>query len=350
MELCGEVVNHKFFGRGQIVKFVNNYVTVLFDEGELEKKFTYPSAFGPFLELEKKSFLKQIEEDKNVIIQKEAEKKRISEEKVAMAIKSKSDKVRRSKSTNTKTSDRNNIAFKCTYCDGGNSEEIVGFKGLCSDDLIKYNINVAKHIWCCSSGSQCYKYLNNEMTRKELNDLYKEDGFICYESKMLEFWRAYAGITQSGLNKGKPMTLRNVSSNSLALLTTRLPHAKDKDRFIFAVFLVDENYEGGNREEGYVGANSKYRIQLSLDEAKKVKFWDYYFNSTKPEKILFGSGMHRYLTDVQSAQVLKKICEIKKGTLEEELLKEFLEHYCKIKEIDIDNIPIPNGALQRLKS
>jgi len=29
--------------------------------------------------------------------------------------------------------------------------------------------------------------------------------------------------------------------------------------------------------------------------------------------------------------------------------KEFLEHYCRIKDVDIDSIPIPNGALQIIK-
>lgn len=144
------------------------------------------------------------------------------------------------------------------------------------------------------------------------------------------------------------MTLRNINANSLAFLTTRLPYAEDKERFIFAVFLVDENYEGDNKEEGYVEANSKYKIALSLDEARRLNFWDYYFNPNKPEKIIFGSGLHRYLTDIQAVQVLKKIYEIKKGTSGEEFSKKFLEHYCRIKEIDIDNIPIPNGALQRI--
>lgn len=347
-------MKHKVFGIGQIVEFENNYVTVLFNGWKEEKKFIYPSAFGSFLELEDKSFLKQIEEDKNEIIQKEAEIKRINGDrekvKVATTIKSKNDGVRRLKTHTVKASDRNNIAFKCNYCDGGNSKEVVGFKDVCSDKTIKYNINVAKHIWCCSSESQCNNYLNGEITRKELNDICKEDGFVCYESQMLKFWRAYAGITQNGSNKGKPMTLRNVSTNSLALLTTRLPNTEDEERFIFALFLVDENYEGDNKDEGYVGASPKYRIQLSLDEARKVKFWDYYFNPNKPEKIIFGSGLHRYLTDIQAAQVLLKICEIKKGTLEEALSKEFLEHYCRVKEVDIYNIPIPNGALHRIRS
>lgn len=92
MELDGELVKHKVFGIGQIIEFANNYVTVLFDASKEEKKFIYPSAFGSFLESENKFFLKQIEEDKNVIIRKEAESKRINEDiekgKIAVTIKS----------------------------------------------------------------------------------------------------------------------------------------------------------------------------------------------------------------------------------------------------------------------
>ena len=356
MELYGEVVKHKVFGRGQIVEFANNYVTVLFDESKAEKKFTYPTAFGSFLELENKSFLKQIEEVKNVIAQKDAESKRINEEraKAAIATKAQEGRVRNTNSATAKSSDKNNIAFKCNYCDGGKSKEVVGYKGVCSDETIKYNIKIAKHIWCSQPENMCYKYLNGEISREEICKFYEEtksefSKSVCYESQMLEIWNAGAGITQNGDEKGKPMSLRNVKANSLSLLTSKLPYAEDKERFIFAVFLIDENYEGDNREEGFVGANPKYRIQLSLDEARELKFWDYYFNENKPEKIIFGSGLHRYITDIQAAQVLKKICEIKKGTSGEMISKEFLEYYCRIKDVDIDSIPIPNGALQRIK-
>lgn len=355
MKLFGEVVKHKVFGIGQIIEFENNYITVLFDEINEEKKFTYPSAFDSFLELENKSFLKQIEEDKNVIAQKEAESKRRNEEraKASMTIKLKEGRERRMYGTIAKSSDKNNIAFKCNYCDGGKSKDVIGYKGVCSDETIKYNIKIAKHIWCSQPENMCFKYLNGEISREEICKYYEEtksefSKSICYESQMLEIWNAGAGITQNGDEKGKPMSLRNVKANSLAILTSKLPYAEDKDRFIFAVFLIDENYGGDNREEGYVGANHKYKIQLSLDEARKVKFWDYYFNEKKPELIKLGSGLHRYFTDIQAAQVLKKICEIKKGTSEEILSKEFLEYYCRIKQVDIDCIPTPNGALQRI--
>lgn len=89
MELYGEVVKHKTFGIGKIIEFKDNYVSVLFDEGGLEKKFVYPSAFGTFLESDNVSFLKKIEEDKDNIAQLEAEKKRITgyQEKLAATLK-----------------------------------------------------------------------------------------------------------------------------------------------------------------------------------------------------------------------------------------------------------------------
>lgn len=57
----------------------------------------------------------------------------------------------------------------------------------------------------------------------------------------------------------------------------------------------------------YVAANPKYRIQLSLNEARELKFLDYYYNENKPELIKLGSGLHRYFTDTQAAQELKNI-------------------------------------------
>lgn len=356
MELCGEIVRHKSFGRGQIVEFANNYATVLFDDSKEEKKFGYPSAFGAFLELENESFFKEIQDDKNVIAEQEAENKRIKQElaKLEIAMKSKSDGVKRLKKTAEKTSDTNNIAFKCNYCDGGKNEGRVGYKGVCSDETIKYNIKTAKHVWCRQPENMCYKYLQGEISREEIGKYYDETKSefgksVCCESQMLELWRAGASVTQSADGKAKPMSLKNARANSLALLTTKLPRAKDQDRFIFAVFLIDEDYEGDTEGEGNLGSNPKYVLQLSLNEAKELKFWNYYFNPKKPERIILGSGLHRYLTDTQSAQVLQKICELKIGTPDEEFSKEFLAHFCKLKKLDINNIPMPEGGLQKIK-
>lgn len=108
MELIGEIVKHKAFGRGKVTEFVNNNVTVVFEESKEEKRFLYPSAFGEFLQLENNYLSKHIEEDKNVIAQKEAERKSLNEErfKLELTIKSKDVGKKSPKKAATKTSDK----------------------------------------------------------------------------------------------------------------------------------------------------------------------------------------------------------------------------------------------------
>ncbi len=61
MDLCGEFVTHKVFGRGRIIGLENSRVTVRFLELNENKKFIYPSAFGRFLNLENEQLVKQIQ-------------------------------------------------------------------------------------------------------------------------------------------------------------------------------------------------------------------------------------------------------------------------------------------------
>lgn len=80
MEVCGEIVKHQVFGSGQIVDFLDCYVTVLFDESKLKKKFAYPSAFGLYLELENAVLMDLIQVEKTEIERKKAIEKRINDE------------------------------------------------------------------------------------------------------------------------------------------------------------------------------------------------------------------------------------------------------------------------------
>ena len=349
MKLCGEFVKHNVFGIGEIIEFDNNHVTVIFENKE-EKKFIYPSSFGKFLHIQNKALLIEIENINAAVASRQLEIKKENEELIKLELNNRKTKLNKKSPSTSKVDNKSNIAFKCNYCDGGKNKDSIGYTNVCSIETIEYNINVAKRVWCSSSESLCNKYIKGEFSRKELLNTCNNDGFVCYESQMLRKWRAYAGIAQKGVNKGKPMKLKSVKANSLAMLTTKLPNEKDEERFIFAVFLIDENYEGDNTEEGYVGANPKYKIQLSLDEAKQIKFWNYYFNPNKPEKILFGSALHRYITDMQAAQVLNEICKVKKGTKDEYKSKELLRFYCNLKRLDIDNIINPNGALKRIEA
>ena len=349
MDLTGKRVVHKAFGEGVIVQCDAGFVSVEF-ENEV-KKFQFPTVFQTFLkaedsdvELYVSELLAKVDEEKAQKAKAEEEEKerqerharRKLEEQKANAPKSRST-VRKSSASarafSTKVNARANIAFKCNYCDGGKSEHQIGYDGVCSDKVLNSNIAVEHKTWCCSPDSACLQYHNGEISRKELDDLCSGDGFVCYESQMLRDWRALAGLYLKGDNKGKPKAIKNVMKNSLCVLTTRDPkHAEDL-RYIFAVFLIDETYEGGGRDEGYVSTESEFKIKLSPVEARSLRFWKYYKNENNQTAIKWGSGLYRYIGNEEAAEILKDIANVKKNTQDEDLANRFYKHFCTINGI-----------------
>ena len=343
MDFKNKIVSHKTFGVGTVIDLDGSYITVSFPVGE--KKFTFPDAFTSFIKNDDQELndyllrLFELKKEREQLLRVEKEKQ-LLEEQEHEKLKSSPQKSK------YKVYRRQNIAFKCNFCNGGHSDEQIGFCSVCSDDLIKYNIDVAKHIWCSSADSDCLRYLNGEISREELDDYMNTEYGVCYESQMLNNWTAFAGIVHSGEREGMPMKLNQVQVNSLCVLTTREPNTPENERFIFAAFLVDETYEGDMRDAGYVTTKSEYKIKLSPKEAKKMLYWNYHANSNQQEVTAWGSGLHRYYDDIEAAQILKDIATIKKGTEAEDLANKFFKHFCLINKVDIDNIPKSNGALK----
>ena len=347
MDLKGQIVVHNSFGEGKIVEHVANHLTIAFKLGD--KKFLYPDAFKKFLKAKDSEVATAIEQEianieaEKIRIQKEVEDKAEREnQKVIKKAVTRTNKVK------FKVYPRSNVAFKCNFCDGGKSAEQIGFSGVCSDAVIHNNIEVENRTWCGSDESACRKFLAGDITRQELDAMCEDEQYVCYESQMLRDWRALAGIVQTGIKKGTPMKMHQVQANSLCVLTTRDPDAKKENkRYIFAVFLVDESYEGDNREEGYVTTKSEFKIKLSPMEARSMLFWKYHVNENNPENAIWSSGLHRYLEDGQAAQILKDIVALKKGTKDEELAKRFFEHFCVINNVEKETLPKPYGVLKR---
>lgn len=346
MNLDNEIVIHKVFGEGSILQLAGDRLTVSFISGV--KKFIFPDAFNGFLMAKNPKISEQIQE---LIKEFECVKQKdLQEKQNAVAIERQlytEQKEFRSPRKSVKNIQRANIAFKCNFCDGGQSDEQVGFNGVCSDDLIHNNIVMEKRTWCSSGDCPCLSYHSGNMTREELDSMCKDDGFVCYESQMLREWKAMAGIVQHGENKGKPMKLNQVQTNSLCVLTTRDPRSKEEDRYIFAVFLVDDSYEGDGRDEGYVSTTSEYKIKLTPAEARSLLFWNYHANDNHPEVAVWSSGLHRYFEDEQAVQILRDIAKIKKGTDEEVLSEKFLQHFCRINGVDISTVKGLSGALKK---
>lgn len=242
--------------------------------------------------------------------------------------------------------ERSNVAFKCNYCDGGAESGRVGFNGICSPEVMRYNVE--HRTWCSSADCSCKQYLEGTIDREELDKRFSGKGFGCYESVMLKEWTAKAGIYQNGENKGKPMRLLKVQKNSLAILTTRKPGSPESMRFIFAVFLVDDASAGDEKQEGYAKAKlTQWKIELTPQEASMMLFWNYYANENAPQLVELKSGLFRYISDSQAVQILRKIIALKKQPNEKEFAQSFLNHFCALNGIDESAVPPPNGALVR---
>ena len=144
-----------------------------------------------------------------------------------------------------------------------------------------------------------------------------------------------------GLVQGR--RIQDASSNSLAILTTRYPETDEADRIIFGVFITGDAVEGDENNAGYVVAKEGYTIELTPDEAKRIKFWHYHKNTDG--SIRWSQGLYRYLKDSACARILADIVDVKSNPKDKAHAQEVLDYYCKIKRIDKDNIPTADGAI-----
>ena len=286
------VVFSKAFGEGTVVRKADGYITVRFAAGERE--FSFPRAFDGFLSTEDSALLAEIEAIKKAAAEEQAR----LEEEARRAEESRQEELARQAELRKLTAEwkkpilntsrparsygpeGSNLAFKCNFCDGGNSDDRVGFSGICSDQVINYNIGRALHVWC-GGNSRCKQYYDRKISRKQLDE---ESDFICYEARMLLDWKCQAGSIENGIDSGKLKTLRNVRKGSLAIMTTRDPDMAEYSRYIFGAFLIDEYFVGDQVECGYVACQSEWEIELRPAEAHQMLFWNYYFNKMRLKK------------------------------------------------------------------
>ncbi|MDE6107340.1 MAG: hypothetical protein K2F83_01530, partial [Oscillospiraceae bacterium] len=151
-------VVHKSWGIGTVVSKENGIISVQFDDGV--KRLLYPDAFKQFLTTSDVELQQQVQHDME---EKQKQEEKRKETKVIDTTVHVQPKAR----AKTKKVKRSNIAFKCNYCDGGAVSGSVGFNGICSDEVIKYNIEKAKHVWCSNPDGACKQYRDGKLGRSE---------------------------------------------------------------------------------------------------------------------------------------------------------------------------------------
>lgn len=342
--MLNERVKHIKFIMGTIIRLEEGYIHIDFDALEDIKVFPYPGSFEKFLTIDSLEQQDKVLEEIRVMNLKKDEESSGREEAIINKINEgkKSKFYRTQKSSSFKTLTKGNIAMKCTFCDGGSSKKSLGFNGICNKDNIKLNISQGR-VNC--NDSICRQYYDGVISYGEPKRHFKNDGFLYYDSSFMNQWKVYAGWHHKGPHKGETMKFRNVQRNKLTVLTTRLPDETEKERVIFAVYLIKDYFEGDNVDEGYFEADDYFRIQLTPKEAEHIKFWKYYCNEKSPLRIQFGSGLYRYLSNEQAIQIIKDIVRVKEGIEEKDLALEPLNKYMNINKLTEVQIGEPVGPL-----
>lgn len=160
-------------------------------------------------------------------------------------------------------------------------------------------------------------------------------------------WQASTGMIQSGKNKGQPNRTARLRPNSAGLLTVRDSAQLETERLILGLYMVNETFSGELSDDGVVPSDSEFRIELTDQEAEKMLFWNYYINKNYPHRTAWKSGKYRYYDNVLTAQILKDIIAIKTDEEEIKEVEKFLEHFCEMNVLDMDNIPEADGALKQ---
>lgn len=160
-------------------------------------------------------------------------------------------------------------------------------------------------------------------------------------------WQVFTGEVQSGKNKGQPNRVARLRPNSAGILTARGSSQAETERLILGLYMVNEMFSGELCDDGMIPSHTEFRIELTDQEAEKMPFWNYYINKTYPHQTTWNSGKYRYFDNVWTAQILIDIIALK---TDEEQIKEtqkFLEYFCQMNALDIDNIPEASGALKQ---
>ncbi|MBU5468312.1 malate synthase [Virgibacillus sp. MSJ-26] len=160
-------------------------------------------------------------------------------------------------------------------------------------------------------------------------------------------WEVSTGTVQSGKNKGQPNRPARLRPNSACLLTERASDIEEKERRILGLYMLTETFSGDVGAHGLVPAHAEYRIELTDEEAENMLFWNYYINKSYPDRMTWNSGKFRYFENIWIAQILKDIIAMKEDEEEIKEAENFLEYYCNLNALDVDDIPEKSGALKQ---
>lgn len=209
-----------------------------------------------------------------------------------------------------------NVAFKCTYNDGGSTGGFVGFDGTCTDGNIVRNVEAGR-TWCSASECKCRQFYQNRFRGRRPTE-------PCYESLIVSDLRFGPGTYHSGARDGDPIPMAGARTGKVALLTTRHPERDtEAERIVFAVYEIRDVHED-RQGRVWVQGDATQAIRLSQAAAFRLPYWRFKEppHSGVPD---WRTGLFRYLSDQEVANFLHALGPLLQSAEERGVLAKLLE-------------------------
>lgn len=245
-----------------------------------------------------------------------------------------------------KKNPNDNMVFRSQICDGGTEDYSNWFKAPCSKRLREYHIKKDNHRTWCNVCSICKDVCHGEKTEANIKEAFN-NGELCYESTILLNHNIKAGWDTNEKGVSRPRSWR-LSDDHLAVLMTVEPGAEQSDAIIYSAFLTSKTTKGDETTEGSTSAAGECFIDLTIEEARQMRLWDYLPATAGENSTDWRSGLFRYISDVVAARILcdmVSIVEKRNNEKDTKNAKLFLNRFLQSYGGDINNIPPKSGAL-----
>ena len=150
---------------------------------------------------------------------------------------------------------------------------------------------------------------------------------------MLREWAvsAFGTAYLSGSNYGKPRIASDIYPNTACILTGLDKGAPEENRYIWGVFMVEDDFVGSECTDGIIPAHPKYRLELSGEHYDRFLFWNFFEPPSRSKKPVWGSREFRYVSNWKTAHLLIDIYSATHGP-KKQLCREFFEYFCQLNK------------------
>ncbi len=141
---------------------------------------------------------------------------------------------------------------------------------------------------------------------------------------------AFSGEYLSGPSKGNPKPPIKLKLNSACLLTECLENEPEESRRIIGVFMVNDDFDGRNCDDGMIKVHDSYRIKL--EECETLLFWDYFSDDGKEAK--WGKAEIKYISNVKMQSILSDMKKTITDEKRQETAAELYKYFCYVNSLE----------------